>query len=176
MYRIPSRRTKKHELARPNLIPILDGVFIFIFFLLMSASFIKIFEVPSDVPIISDSPPPKNDKPPLGLTIRVQESSIEVLTGIPGKIIKRIGKVNSKNYDLASLHDFLVKIKSKNINEYTAILEPEIDIDYQQIIDIMDSVRMLKNTDEALYRKDKDGQEVRIKDLFSNLLFGNIQS
>ena len=44
MLRAPSRRQRKEPEKRLNLIPILDSVFIFIFFLLMSANFIKIFE------------------------------------------------------------------------------------------------------------------------------------
>ena len=60
MYRVPSRRKTKKQMAKPNLIPILDAVFIFIFFLLMSANFIKIFEISSDVPIVSTVEPPKS--------------------------------------------------------------------------------------------------------------------
>ena len=57
MLRAPSRRKRKEPVKRLNLIPILDAVFIFIFFLLMSANFIKIYEVQSDVPIVSTTPP-----------------------------------------------------------------------------------------------------------------------
>ena len=41
---------KKPE--KPNLIPIMDAVFIFIFFLLMSAQFIDLFEIGSSVPMV----------------------------------------------------------------------------------------------------------------------------
>ena len=61
----PKRKKKKVE--RLNLIPILDAVFIFIFFLLMSAQFLEIYQVGSDLPIATDAPPPK-DKDPLNLT------------------------------------------------------------------------------------------------------------
>ena len=63
-YRTPtSRRTKKKKQGL-NLIPILDAIFILIFFLLMSAQFVKIYEIGSDVPIVSDQEPPKDKKKP----------------------------------------------------------------------------------------------------------------
>ena len=37
----PSRKNYKYEFKRPNLIPILDAVFIFIFFLLLSPTFLR---------------------------------------------------------------------------------------------------------------------------------------
>ena len=56
------------------------------------------------------------------------------------------------------------------------ILEPVVDVEYQEIINIMDAVRMFKNTDEQLFMKDKDGIEVRVKELFNNIIFGNLMS
>ena len=62
------RRMKKPP--KLNLIPILDAIFIFIFFLLMSAQFIDIYEIGSDAPITSTSSP-ENKKPPLNLTLEL---------------------------------------------------------------------------------------------------------
>ena len=35
---------------------------------------------------------------------------------------------------------------------------------------------MFKNTDEGIYKKDSAGQDIKINDLFSDIIFGNIQS
>ncbi|MBC98168.1 MAG: hypothetical protein CME63_10485 [Halobacteriovoraceae bacterium] len=91
MLRAPSRRKRKEPVKRLNLIPILDAVFIFIFFLLMSANFIKIYEVQSDVPIVS-SAPPKSNKKPLALTLKVTGAGLKLYTGVPSKLVKRINK------------------------------------------------------------------------------------
>ena len=56
--------------CRPNIIPILDAVFIFIFFLLMSAQFIKYFTIHSDTPsvkMINSSEKESKDSLKLGL-------------------------------------------------------------------------------------------------------------
>ena len=40
----------------------------------------------------------------------------------------------------------------------------------------MDEVVILRKMDEALYRKDKSGVDERIKELFDDVIFGNIKS
>lgn len=175
-HKTPTSRKSKRKQERINLIPILDAVFIFIFFLLMSTQFVKVFEIGSDVPILSSSPPPKNQKKPLALTLTIQRSGFAVSQGVPSRIVKRISKLNNGQYDLNRLHEYLITVKRKYLNEESIILEPIVDLKYEEIIQIMDSVRMLKNTDDSFYRKDKDGIDVRIKTLFSKIIFGNLMS
>lgn len=173
MYRAPSRNRKKMTVQRPNLVPIMDAVFIFIFFLLMSANFIKVFEIPSDVPLISASEP---KKPPLALTLRIEENAIRILSGVPSRQMRSFGKMQDGKYDLYQLKDFLITIKKQHLDENTLLVEPLIDITYEELISIIDGARVLGKTDEAIFGKDKDGQEIKLKTLFDNIVFTNIQS
>ncbi len=175
-YKTPTSRKGKRKQERLNLIPILDAVFIFIFFLLMSTQFIKIFEIGSDVPIISNTPPPKTKKKPLALTVSIKSNRLDIYSGVPSRKINSIRKSDDGNYDLEKLHSYLIEIKKKNISENTVILEPIVDVSYEEIIEIMDAVRMFRNTDESLYQKDKDGIDVKVKSLFSKIVFGNLMS
>jgi biopolymer transport protein ExbD len=175
-YKLPTKRRAQKEESRLNLIPILDAVFIFIFFLLMSAQFIKIYEIASDVPIVSSSPPPKDNKKPLALTLQVTNGGFKLLTGVPARQRNYIKKTSDGAYDFVSLHDYLINLKKKHMSEKTIILEPQINLSYEEIVKIMDAVRMFKNTDEAIYKKDKDGLDVKVKELFSKIIFGNLLS
>jgi biopolymer transport protein ExbD len=175
MYRVPSRKKKRHTASKINLIPILDAVFIFIFFLLTSANFIKIFEISSDVPIISEKQPPKNKKKPLALTLKIYPQAITLSTGVPSIVRYKIGKINGK-YDLKKLHTTLINIKQRNKKENTVILEPIANLDYEELVTVMDSIRMLDKTDPSFYSKDKDGVDKKEESLFSNIIFGNIQT
>ncbi|MCO4755102.1 MAG: biopolymer transporter ExbD [Bacteriovoracaceae bacterium] len=175
-YKLPTRRHSKKEPQRLNLIPILDAVFIFIFFLLMSAQFVKIFEINSDVPIVSDSPPPKNQKKPLALTLSITNSGFTIAKGLPSRTIKRIPKNKDGLYDTIALHNFLVQIKKANTTEKSIVFEPKVDLTYETIVKIMDAVRMLDKTDEEIYIKDKDGIDLRVKELFNKIVFGNLMS
>jgi len=175
-YKTPTSRKTNKKQERINLIPILDAVFIFIFFLLMSTQFVKIFEIGSDVPIVSNEPPPKMDKKPLALTVTIKSSGFEIATGLPSRTIQRIAKNSEGQYNLDALHAFLVDLKKKNMDEKAIILEPIVDLDYEEIIKIMDSVRKVSNTDDVLYKKDKDGVDVIVKELFSQIIFGNLMN
>jgi len=173
--RAPSRRKRKEPVKRLNLIPILDAVFIFIFFLLMSANFIKIYEVQSDVPIVSAFPK-KSDKIPLALTLKVTGTGLNLYTGVPGKLVKRIEKTPEGEYNLEELHDFVINVKKNNKKERSLVLEPLVDIEYEAIVKIMDAVRMYRNTDDKVWFKDDTGMDVQAKHLFDQIVFGNIRS
>ena len=90
--RSPSCRRRNQQNQRLNLIPILDAVFIFIFFLLTSVNFIKIYEITSDVPIVSDAAPPPSKKKPLALSLRINAGNMVLSRGVPSRTIKTFGK------------------------------------------------------------------------------------
>lgn len=176
MIKLPSSRRKKKADEKLNLVPIMDAVFIFIFFLLMSANFVKIFEISSDVPIVSDQEPPKPKKDPLALTITIEDKGIVLSKGIPSREFKTIPKLGDGKYDLDLLHTTIVELKKANLDEESVILEPIADLTYEDIVGIMDAVRLLRNTDEAIFKKNKDGIDEKIKLLFPQILFGNLMS
>ena len=68
------------------------------------------------------------------------------------------------------------KINKLNKRERSIILEPVVDINYDTIVKIMDSVRVFRNTDEKIWIKDTDGDESQAKYLFDKIVFGNIKS
>jgi len=175
-YKTPTRRKSGRSKEGINLIPILDAVFIFLFFLLMSTQFVKVMEIGSDVPILSSSPPPKTKKKPLGLTVTIKKNGFVVSHDLPRSRTRRIAKTSEGKYNFSSLHDYLVSLKVRYSYEEMVILEPVVDIEYEKIIKIMDSIRILRNTDESIFKKDKDGIDVQIKTLFSKIVFGNLMS
>lgn len=175
MLRAPSKRKFKRKQERLNLVPILDAVFIFIFFLLMSANFVKMYEISSDVPIVSNAEP-EDKKPPFALSLQISSTQLILQRGIPAKTIRTFGKNADGTYPTEELRRELIKLKKRYTSEKTIIFEPLVDIKYEELVNIMDAVRTLRNTDEEIYIKDKSDVDVRIKNLFDNIIFGNIQS
>lgn len=176
MYRRPSRKSRKHEAEKPNLIPILDSVFIFIFFLLMSANFVKIFEIGSDVPIISDATPPKNKKDPLNLTLKIHPNSISLHTGANEKRVFRVRKTAKGDYDFFALREKLLEIKEKNVDEDTIIMMPLANVTYEVLVKVMDTVRDLRADDRDIWKKSAEGGDIKVRTLFNNIIFGDLQS
>ena len=117
---------KKSDKTTPklNLIPILDAVFIFIFFLLMSAQFLDIFELETKAPAVKtfDEELKKDEKPPLNLTLEIKSNRIYVKTGLEGALVGSIDK--QEDYDYIGLHQILKRIKKEHIDELSVIFKP----------------------------------------------------
>jgi biopolymer transport protein ExbD len=164
MYRIPSARRRKGGEERLDLIPILDAVFILIFFLLMSAQFVKIYEIGSDLPILSDAPPPKEDdkKKPLNLTLKIDKKRVQVLTGENSEL-QQVSTFDpeDKNFGLSELHELLIDFKLKYPKENIVAFIPTKGVPYNTLIRIMDQVR---------WYKDDDGEGP----LFNQIVFDNL--
>lgn len=176
MLKVPTSRKRKKPDEKLNLVPIMDSVFIFIFFLLMSASFLKIYEIGSDVPIVSDAEPPKNQKDPLALTLVIDTNEITLSRGIPSRPVRKFARQGDGQFNYEELHSVLVGLKKQHVDENSIIFEPVGDLTYEEIVKIMDSVRMLNKTDEAIFKTNKDGLDEKIKDLFSKIIFSNLMS
>lgn len=174
MLRVPTSHRRKKPEEKLNLVPIMDSVFIFIFFLLMSASFLKIYEIGSDAPIISDAEPPKDQKDPLALTLTMDQNELTLSKGIPSRPIQKFKRDINGEFDYEALHSVLIDIKKQNIEEDTIIFEPFGDVTYEEIVKIMDAVRMINKTDEAIFKTNKDGIDEKIKSLFSKIVFSNL--
>ena len=174
MYKKPSKRKKKVIPGKPNLTPLLDAIFIFIFFLLFSSDLKQIFEIPIDVPIISESDNKDSEDEPLGLTLQLKKSSLTLLSGSPLKKIKDIKNKEGNEYDLEELHKTLISIKKENKKEKTIIIDPLFNLEYENLIKILDNIRYFRNTDESIYINDKENGEIKIKELFNKIIFEKV--
>ena len=166
------RRRKKRSNPKLNLVPIMDATFIFIFFLLMSFNLTQVMQIGTDIPIVSDQEPAK-DKKPLALTLTIDETGINVQTGVPAINRNRISKGADGFYDLVALHDFLITIKKESPSERSIILNPIINLNFEELVKIMDAVRLLEKTDETIYNKNQDGITEKLDKLFDQIMFGN---
>ena len=176
MLRVPTSRKRKKPEEKLNLVPIMDSIFIFIFFLLMSASFLKIYEIGSPIPIISDQEQPKDDKVPLALTMRLEQDQILLLSGVPSKEIQKFTRQPDGKFNYDEIHRVLIDIKKQNLNEDSIIFEPIGDLTYEEIVNVMDAVRMLNKLDEAIFKPNKDGIDEKIKNLFDRIIFSNLMN
>ena len=131
------RKSKKIE--RLNLIPILDAIFIFIFFLLMSAQFIDVYEIGSDAPAVK-MVKQEDPKKPLNLRVKIYKQKLVITTGAENSIYKVL-KNKTGEYPTSELNKILAGIKQKHKKESSIILAPQKNIPYQKIVQIIDKVR-----------------------------------
>lgn len=141
MFKPPKR--VEHKIEKLNLIPIMDAVFIFIFFLLFSAQFIKIYEISSDAPVISEIPPEeKLKKEPLNAIVKVNNQGITVTTGVDSKIYRQIDLIAGE-YDFKELKKIALELKNSKPDEEYIIISPIETINYNNIVKAMDAVQRL---------------------------------
>ena len=157
------RKLKKPQ--KLNLIPILDAIFIFIFFLLMSAQFIDIFEINSDAPITSTSSP-DNKKPPLNLTIVLKGSKITVKTGLDENTYKTY-----KVTELKELNKGLIELKKLHPKEDSAIIKPYKNFKYEKIIKVIDHTREIAASQTYITAVDDKNRKYPTKKLFEKIIF-----
>jgi len=157
------RKLKKAESI--NLIPILDAIFIFIFFLLMSAQFLDIYEIGTDAPITttSDKHP---EKDPLNLTIKLKKDKITLLTGVDAKIYKSFGYE-----DLDKLNDSLVELKKRYPKESSAIIKPHRNFEYYKIIRVIDHTREITKPSVFISAIDDKNKKYASTKLFDQIIF-----
>lgn len=161
---IQRRRVKK--MPKLNLIPILDAIFIFIFFLLMSAQFIDIYEIGSDAPITTSVEQPKPDKEPLNLTLEIRKDKIIVKTGLDGNVYKSINET-----ELNKLNDVLIELKNQNPKENSAILKPLSTYEYHKIVKIIDATREVIKPNVFVTSVDDNNRKYASRVLFDKIIF-----
>ncbi|HXH73783.1 MAG TPA: biopolymer transporter ExbD [Bacteriovoracaceae bacterium] len=176
MLKIPTSRKRKKPDEKLNLVPIMDSVFIFIFFLLMSASFLKIYEIGSPIPIVSDKEPPKKEKDPLALTLTADTNELVLSQGVPSRQIHKFVRQPDGEFNFEELHVMLINLKKQHLDEDTIIFEPTGELTYEEIVKILDAVRVLHKTDEAIFKTNKEGIDEKLKDLFTKIIFSNLMS
>lgn len=127
---------KLKKIEKLNLVPILDSVFIFIFFLLMSAQFVDVYEIGSSVPMTKEVKEEKQEKDPLNLTLEVTKTQIVVKTGLRS-IRSRTFASEQKN----EIKEYLTELKRQHPKENTMILKADPKISFQNLVSVIDSTQ-----------------------------------
>jgi biopolymer transport protein ExbD len=138
------RKIKKPE--KLNLVPILDSVFIFIFFLLMSAQFVDVYEIGSSVPMTKVAKDEKQEKDPLNLTLEITKNQIVVKTGLRSPRSRTFASEQKKE-----MKDYLIELKRQHPQENTMILKADPKISFQNLVTVIDSTQMPKESKEQLF-------------------------
>lgn len=158
-------RRKIAKTQKLNLIPILDAIFIFIFFLLMSAQFIDIYQIGSDAPITSTTNT-KMDKEPLNLTLKLKGETISIYTGLDERLLK--------TYNLSQLNELnqaLIELKKQNPKETSAILKPAHNFQYNKIVKVIDHTREIIKSNVYITAVDEKNRKYPSKKLFDKIIF-----
>lgn len=156
MYKTPSARRRKRTFVPLNLVSILDMVFILNFFLLSSAQFIKIFEIGSDLPIYKFSADDNPKKKTLELKVIIDSSVVTLVNGVNRE---KFGSYDYRDKEkLVEMREMLDAVKDKYPDENAAIINSTKDVQYQDLVAIIDHIREIRHDSE-------------LKKLFNQIMF-----
>jgi biopolymer transport protein ExbD len=139
-------KMKKPE--KLNLVPILDSVFIFIFFLLMSAQFVEVYEIGSALPMTKDAKDESVEKDPLNLTLVVSKDQIEVKTGLRHPKTRTFASTSTDE-----IKDYLTELKGRHPKENTMILKADHKISFQNLVTVIDTTQTGKDKKTKLFEQ-----------------------
>jgi biopolymer transport protein ExbD len=145
------RKKKFQDIPKINVIPVLDAVFIFIFFLLMSAQFIDFYEVGTMKPEIEGGESTEKDKSK-NIKVKLYASKIVVTINPSEDVLKTY---NWSPQSMVQLKSYLQNLKGQYPKENSVIIKPKSNIEYEKIIKITDLVQQYVNLDgkkSKLYR------------------------
>jgi biopolymer transport protein ExbD len=130
-----ARYKGRHEI---NVVPMIDMMIILVFFLIFTAVFTKTNVLELNLPGADSAVP---DLPEgLNLEVIVRKDVIEVADRGTG-LMKSLPRANDK-YDLKGLSDYLQLVKSKYPDKQDATILLEQDIQYDTLVQVMDTVRV----------------------------------
>ncbi len=177
MLKRPSARRKSHGTGDVELplVPIMDAFVTLIAFLLLATSLLAVTLIDTPVPVVSNVPDDSKEKP-LMLTLKLTPEELHLSSAFNKIPVQKFPKID-KGYDLEKLHEALVAIRQQFPKEKTVVFMPSGDIKYNDIVQTMDSVRLLLKTDPPFYITDeKDGVDKPDQYLFPFVIFGNVLS
>ena len=130
-----ARYRGRHEI---NVVPMIDMMIILVFFLIFTAVFTKTHVLELNLPGADSAVP---DLPEgLNLEVIIRKNAIEVADRGTG-LLRSVPMAGEK-YDLKALSDYLQMVKSKYPDKQDATILLEQDIEYDTLVQGMDTVRV----------------------------------
>lgn len=132
-----------------NLVPMIDMVTNLMFFLMMFASVLPVTVIDAPLPKIASTAEEvkkaKESDAKLEVTVAITKNGFNVTSDFMGN--KNIPLTADGKFDYASLHSFLVQLKSKRPDAKEITLNPSDETLYEVMVEVMDSARELANGD-----------------------------
>lgn len=132
MLRIPSSKKRKTNQSNLKLIPFADSLLVFIFFILMSATFYHIHDSGNNVAMATV-------EHASALTLKMSLNEMTLLAGHSGAVLHKFHRqARTGRFNYEEIHSVLGDLKK---NKTEIVLEPENELTYEEITKILDVVR-----------------------------------
>lgn len=141
MPRVHHYRRRQKEAPGLEVTTFLNLMVVLVPFLLITAVFSRITIAELDLPSAESA---DTDIPSFRVEVVIRETGFEIMDG--AQVINTIPKTGDA-YDLTELSDYLVAIKSQYPEKEDASVLLEPDIQYDHLIQVMDTIRSVETED-----------------------------
>ena len=156
-----SHSRARHEVAELNITAFMNLMVVLVPFLLITAVFSRMAILELNLPASNSTPV---DEPPavLSLEITIRRGVIEI--GDRNKGLLKVVRNNADGYDLKALSNYLTVVKRRFPDKVDATLLLEPDIEYDILVQVMDTVRVVEVVQAAAVVKAELFPEISIGD------------
>ncbi len=153
------KKFKKPE--KLNLVPIMDAIFIFIFFLLSSAQLVDVYEINISTPIKKEIISQSDDRN-FNLVVIPNEESLDIEFGL-----KEITKKKFNYLQRKEIITFLTDLKKSNPTENTIRIRTSPEVKFNKAIEAIDLTQDPKLTNklftQIVFEQEKSNEEISNK-------------
>lgn len=159
-----------------NLAPILDIIVAIVPLLLLSIAFVQVKMIDTTVPqVVAEAAQRANEKSETTVMLKVSKGkgfTFEVTKDGKSNPVD-VGNKDGK-WDLDALQGAAFEIKSKNPEVFRIDLSPEQDVNLNDLVVVMDTIRRSPDTKKVAFTDPASGQKVETELMFPNVLFANV--
>lgn len=159
-----------------NLAPVLDIIVCLVSLLLLSAAYLEVKGIETDVPQVVKEIIEKQDPKTLADISLILSKKMGLLFRVNDKGRVSDMKVPPVNgaIDLTGLHQAAKKIKSANPQVFNLSMAPEKDVSLEEIVQVMDQLRKFENQETIQVKNPESGEVVSTNLMFPNIVFSNV--
>jgi biopolymer transport protein ExbD len=147
--------------------PLLDLFVVLIPFLILSVVLTKI----NVVDVAVSKPVAVVKKKQTNFDLRLDVGKTNAVIKLNGRRVKNIKVAEGWTQEL---HDELVKIKRKHVDEYRIKIQPNSNAALEDLMMIMDMARNMSPNDEPIIKEGEDKKPVQVKYLFPNVVLRGV--
>lgn len=163
MKRLREHRKRHRDTSELNITAFMNLMVVLVPFLLITAVFSRLAVLELNLPK-AQSEAPQQSEPEFALEVTVRDSGFEVGDRNAG-VLNRIEKTD-EGYDFDELASYLKRVKQQFPDKVDATLLLEPDISYQDIVKVMDTLRVAEIVDN-------DANRVVKRELFPEVSIGD---
>jgi biopolymer transport protein ExbD len=160
-----------------NLAPMLDIIVSIVPMLLLSVAFVHVTVIDTPVPqAVEKAMAVNNEKNQVQISLAVsKKTGFRFTITEKGQTRETVVALKDEKLDLDALHKQTMNIKRSHPDIFRLELNPEENIPLEEIVSVMDRVRMLAKDEAKVTFKDVEtGKPVETNLLFPDIVFGNV--